>query len=72
MNEECKDEDWLAAIDDDETEKEVQAEDDEEKVDHGEDQEEEIIMPKHMRDPGEPTKKEREEHEVLHLPYRPW
>ena len=62
MSEEDKDEEWLAAIDDDETEKEVQAEDDDEreKVDHGEDQEEEIIMPKHMRDPGEPTKKERE------------
>lgn len=72
MNEEDKDEEWLAAIDDDEDEKEVQADDDEEKVDHGADQEEEIIMPKHMRDPGEPTKKEREEHEVLHLPYRPW
>ena len=64
MIDENKDDEWLAAIDEEDTEKDVQVEDDE--------QEEEIIMPKHMRDPGEPTKKEREEREVLHLPYTPW
>ena len=64
MIDENKDDEWLAAIDEEDTEKDVQVEDDE--------QEEEIIMPKHMGDPGEPAKKEREEREVLHLPYRPW
>ena len=41
-------------------------------------QEEEIAGPQEARrprpgrDPGQPTRREREEHEVTHLPYRPW
>ena len=32
----------------------------------------EAEIPKCARDPGEPTAKERAEHEVTHLPYRSW
>ena len=34
--------------------------------------EEEAAAPKYMRDPGEPSQKDRDEHEILHLYYRPW
>ena len=32
----------------------------------------EVARPKIARDPGQPTEKEREEHNVLHMPYRSW
>ena len=37
-----------------------------------EEQAEEAVAPQIMRDPGQPTAREREEHEVTHLPPRPW
>ena len=33
---------------------------------------EEAVVPKLVRDPGEPTAQERAEHEKTHLPYRSW
>ena len=33
---------------------------------------EEAMAPKLIRDPGQPTQKEREEHDVTHLPFRSW
>ena len=33
---------------------------------------EEAVPPLVMRDPGQPTAREREEHEITHLPPRPW
>ena len=39
-------------------------------IDEGED--EEAVTPQVMRDPGQPTAREREEHEITHLPPRPW
>ena len=37
-----------------------------------EDEVEEALAPRVMRDPGQPTAREREEHELTHLPSRPW
>ena len=34
--------------------------------------EHEGIAPKVIRDPGQPTAKQRQEHEVTHVPYRSW
>ena len=34
--------------------------------------EEEAEVQRALRDPGTPSKAEREEHELTHLPYRPW
>ena len=34
--------------------------------------ESEGAAPKVIKDPGQPTRKEREEHEVCHVPYRSW
>ena len=39
-------------------------------VDNGE--HEEAVTPQVMRDPGQLTAREREEHEITHLPPRPW
>ena len=33
---------------------------------------EESLVPRYLRDPGLPTQKERDEHEILHIVYRPW
>ena len=38
----------------------------------GEDEPEEALAPKALRDPGEPTRREREEHDLTHQPPRPW
>ena len=38
----------------------------------GEEEIEEAVRPVALRDPGQPTKREREEHELTHLPSRPW
>ena len=45
---------------------------DEDETKAEEEEETEVRMPKILRDPGEPTKAERDEHEKLHLPYRSW
>ena len=50
-------------------------EDDGEKKDDEDDDglvENEGIAPKVIRDPGQPTAKQRQEHEVTHVPYRSW
>ena len=55
-------------------EKDVIAPDDED-VAGGEGQEEEVeeaVRPQALRDPGQPTQKEIDEHELTHLPCRPW
>ena len=36
------------------------------------DAEEEAVQPRGARDPGQPTRAEREEHELTHIQYRPW
>ena len=36
------------------------------------DAEEEAERPRGLRDPGKPTKSEIEEHEISHIPFRPW
>ena len=36
------------------------------------DGEEEARAPKAARDPGQPTQAERDEHDLTHIPYRPW
>ena len=40
--------------------------------DADEDGEEEAAVPRMARDPGEPTKAEKEAHEATHLPFRSW
>ena len=39
---------------------------------HVDDGEEEARAPRAVRDPGQPTQEEREEHDLTHIPYRPW
>ena len=36
------------------------------------DAEEEAERPRGLRDPGRPSKSEIEEHEITHIPFRPW
>lgn len=36
------------------------------------DEEEEARRQRSARDPGEPTREEREEHDLTHIPFRPW
>ena len=47
-------------------------EDKQEEDDEKEDELEEAVKVRVRRAPGEPTKKEREEHEATHIPYRDW
>ena len=44
-------------------------------VDHGDDDaeaEEEHVVAEGLRDPGQPSPAERAEHDLTHIPYRPW
>ena len=36
------------------------------------DAEEEAVQPRGARDPGQPTQADRDEHDLTHIPYRPW
>ena len=40
--------------------------------DSGVDEQEEFQKQKVLKDPGQPTQAERDEHDVTHIPYRPW
>ena len=44
----------------------------EEVAQDGDEEVEEALSPTPLRDPGQPTKREREEHELTHQPPRPW
>ena len=54
---------------DPQVDEEVQQEDGDQ---HEEAEIEEAVRPIALRDPGQPTTSEREEHELTHLPPRPW
>ena len=51
-------------------EEEVDPQKDEERTSDEED--DEAKQPKYMRDPGQPSQKQIEEHDILHLEYRSW
>ena len=36
------------------------------------DEQEEFQRQKVLKDPGQPTQAERDEHDITHIPYRPW
>ena len=53
-------------------EPEVAEEQEEHRDDDGMGTEEEFQRPRVLRDPGQPSAAEIEEHNVTHIPYRPW
>ena len=59
--------DWEVILEDLETDDEGKAAKEDEVI-----EDEETLIPKYMRDPGLPTPKERAEHDILHINYRPW
>ena len=67
---EMKDSLEVDEIDDEVVVQAMESDKEEEKAD--DDKEVESLTPRYMRDPGQPTQAEIDEHDILHLQYRSW